>query len=73
MSILEENNTLDRNVNSLKLEVVTKSLKAIKKTPFGGRNRIKKITSISSLVSIGDAMKRRAYAINSLMRTNKTK
>ena len=73
MSILEENNTLDKNVNSLKLEVVTKSLKEIKKTPFGGRNRINKITRISSLVSTGGAIKRRVYAIKSLMRTNKTK
>ena len=48
-------------------------MKAIKKTPFGGRNRIKKITSISSLVSTGGAMKRRVYAIKSLMRKNKTK
>ena len=47
-------------------------MKTIKKTPFGGRNRIKKFTRISSLISTGGAMKKRVYAIKCLMKPNKT-
>ena len=70
----KERQYLHREVNNLKSKVaiLTSSLKTIKKTPFGGRNRIKKFTSISSLISIGGAMKKRVYAIKCLINPNKT-
>lgn len=70
----KERRCLHREVNNLKSKVaiLTSSLKTIKKTPFGGRNRIRKFTSISSLISTGGTMKKRVYAIKCLMKPNKT-
>ena len=70
----KERQYLHREVNNLKSKVaiLTSSLKTIKKTPFGGRNRIKKFTSISSLISTRGVMKKRVYVIKCLMKPNKT-
>jgi len=73
--LVEDKQCLSKHVGNLKYKVslLTKSLKTIKKTPFGGINRVKSMAIISSLVSSGGAMKKRVHAIKSLMNPNKIK